>query len=52
MLTSKLQLDYKPVQVTLQSAMYRKEHDTMEEVKRDLFEYVELFYNMKRIHRT
>jgi Transposase and inactivated derivatives len=32
--------------------IYRKEYDTMEEVKRDLFDYIELFYNRKRMHRT
>ena len=30
--------------------IYRKEYDGLEEVKRDLFEYIELFYNRKRIH--
>lgn len=28
----------------------RKEYATIEQVKRDLFEYIELFYNRKRIH--
>jgi len=32
--------------------IYRKEYDTMEEVKRDLFDYIELFHNRKRMHRT
>jgi len=30
--------------------IYRKEYVTLEEVKRDLFEYIELFYNRKRMH--
>ena len=32
--------------------IYRKEYDTMEEVKSDMFDYIELFYNRKRMHRT
>jgi transposase InsO family protein len=32
--------------------IYRKEYDNIEEVKRDLFEYIELFYNRKRIHSS
>ena len=32
--------------------IYRKKYVTMEEVKRDLFEYIELFYNRKRIHAS
>jgi len=32
--------------------IYRKEYDTMEEVRRDMFDYIELFYNRKRMHRT
>lgn len=30
--------------------IYRKEYVTLEEVKKDLFEYIELFYNRKRMH--
>ncbi len=30
--------------------IHRKQYDTMEEVKRDIFAYVELFYNRKRLH--
>ena len=30
--------------------IYRKEYDTLEEIKQDLFEYIELFYNRKRLH--
>lgn len=30
--------------------IYRKEYGTLEEVKSDLFEYIELFYNRKRMH--
>ena len=32
--------------------IYRREYVTIEEVKRDLFVYIELFYNRKRMHRT
>ncbi len=32
--------------------IYRKKYDTMEEVKRDVFCYIELFYNRKRRHST
>ena len=32
--------------------IYRKDYDTIDEVKQDLFEYIELFYNRKRIHET
>lgn len=32
--------------------IYRKEYAGLWEVKRDLFEYIELFYNRKRIHAT
>ena len=32
--------------------LYRKEYVTMEEVKTDLFYYIELFYNRKRMHKT
>ena len=32
--------------------IYRKEYDTIDEVKQDLFEYIELFYNRKRMHAT
>jgi hypothetical protein len=30
--------------------IYRKEYGTMEEIKSDMFEYIELFYNRKRMH--
>ena len=30
--------------------IYLKNYATMEEVKRDIFEYVEIFYNRKRMH--
>lgn len=30
--------------------IYRKEYGTLEEIKSDLFEYIELFYNRKRMH--
>ena len=30
--------------------IYRKRYATMEEVRRDIFSYVELFYNRKRMH--
>jgi transposase InsO family protein len=30
--------------------IYRKEYDNIDEVRRDLFEYIELFYNRKRLH--
>lgn len=37
---------------TKKECIYRKSYATMEEVVRDLFEYIELFYNRKRIHST
>ena len=30
--------------------IYRREYATMEEVKADMFRYIELFYNRKRLH--
>ena len=30
--------------------IYRQEYVTMEEVKADMFRYIELFYNRKRLH--
>jgi transposase InsO family protein len=30
--------------------IYRKTYATMEEVKKDIFDYIELFYNRKRMH--
>ena len=30
--------------------IYKRKYDTMEEVRRDMFEYIELFYNRKRMH--
>lgn len=32
--------------------IYRRKYDTMEEVKRDIFWYVEVFYNRKRRHSS
>jgi putative transposase len=32
--------------------IYKRKYDTMEEIERDLFEYIELFYNRKRLHAT
>ena len=32
--------------------LYRKEYATIEELKLDLFAYIELFYNRKRMHRS
>ena len=32
--------------------IYRREYDTMEEVKKDVFWYIEMFYNRKRRHST
>jgi len=37
---------------TKKECIYRKSYATMEEVERDMFEYIELFYNRKRIHST
>lgn len=30
--------------------IYWREYDTMDEVKKDMFQYIELFYNRKRLH--
>lgn len=30
--------------------IYRREYNAMQDVKRDLFQYIELFYNRKRMH--
>ena len=30
--------------------IYKRKYDTREEVHRDVFEYIELFYNRKRMH--
>ena len=30
--------------------IYRKEYNCIEDVKSDLFEYIEMFYNRKRLH--
>lgn len=30
--------------------IYRRRYDTMEEVRRDVFWYIEIFYNRKRRH--
>ena len=32
--------------------IYRRKYDTMEGVKKDVFWYIELFYNRKRRHST
>ena len=32
--------------------IYRKDYDIIDEVKQDLFEYIELFYNRKHMHET
>ena len=32
--------------------IFRKKYATMEEVKTDLYRYIELFYNRKRLHST
>ena len=32
--------------------IYRKQYDTIEEVKQDMFAYIELFYNRKRMHSS
>ena len=37
---------------TKKECIYRKNYDTMEEVEMDMFRYIELFYNRKRIHST
>ena len=31
--------------------MYRKKYDTMDEVENDLFAYIELFYNRRRMRK-
>ena len=30
--------------------VYRRNYDTMKEVRQDMFRYIELFYNRKRLH--
>jgi len=32
--------------------IYRKEYGTIDEVRKDLYEYIELFYNRKRMHSS
>ena len=32
--------------------IYRREYDTIEKVKKDVFWYIEIFYNRKRRHST
>jgi len=32
--------------------IYRKHYDSIESVKKDLFEYIELFYNRRRMHAS
>lgn len=34
----------------IKERIYRREYVTMEEVKADMFRYIELFYNRKRLH--
>ena len=36
----------------LKEKIYRKKYDTIEEVKKDVFWYIEVFYNRKRRHST
>ncbi len=31
---------------------YRREYDTIDNVKNDLFYYIEIFYNRKRLHSS
>lgn len=38
--------------IAKRQCIYRKEYATIEEVKMDLFAYIELFYNRKRMHRS
>ena len=40
------------IQVIVIRKIYRKKYDTMEDVKKDIFWYVEIFYNRKRRHST
>ena len=37
---------------TKKECIYRKSYATMEDVENDMFQYIELFYNRKRIHST
>jgi len=37
---------------TKKECIYRREYSTMEEIEQDLFAYIQLFYNRKRIHST
>lgn len=37
---------------TKRECISRKAYDTMEEIERDLFEYIQIFYNRKRIHSS
>ncbi|OGS44131.1 MAG: hypothetical protein A2539_00980 [Elusimicrobia bacterium RIFOXYD2_FULL_34_15] len=32
--------------------IYFKRYETREQAKRDIFEYIEMFYNRKRLHST
>ena len=36
--------------IYLKECIYRKSYATIEEIARNVFEYIELFYNGKRIH--
>jgi len=38
--------------VLKRECIYRRKYSTMDEVEQDLFEYIELFYNRKRMHST
>ncbi len=37
---------------TKRECINRKAYDTMEEIENDLFEYIQIFYNRKRIHSS
>ena len=39
-----------PDQTEKKECIYLKNYATMNEVKSDIFEYVEMFYNRKRMH--
>lgn len=36
--------------IAKKECILRKEYGSLEELRRDLFEYIELFYNRKRMH--
>jgi len=37
---------------TKRECLNRRRYDTMEEIENDIFEYIQIFYNRKRIHST